>query len=298
MNYNPFVTGCSANPFVVNLSDTIRYLFSNSYVYYKWQRSNVGGTIWTDIPGASGSGLPIIINGQWQFVTNLAPFLATPADSGKYYRVIVATSAANLTGNCAYNDQSATMIRVINCGLLLATNFEQFKGQLVSEKGYLTWSASEETNIKNYDIEKSTDGITFNKISSVTAKNIAESFYNFTDPDNLNSDTYYRLKMNDADAVYKYSKVVHLGIAEDFEVKNIINPFRNSISMNVIVAKEGTLIITLHNEKGQLVKSLKVQINKGIDNIVLDNIEGPTGVYFLSLDFNNKTIKRKLVKMD
>ena len=144
----------------------------------------------------------------------------------------------------------------------------------------------------------STDGITFNKISSVTAKNIAESFYNFTDPDNLNSDTYYRLKMNDADAVYKYSKVVHLGIAEDFEVKNIINPFRNSISMNVIVAKEGTLIVTLHNEKGQLVKSLKVQVNKGIDNIVLDNIEGAVGVYFLSLDFNNKTIKRKLVKMD
>lgn len=298
MNYNPFVTGCSANPFVVNLSDTIRYLFSNSYVYFKWQRSNVGGTIWTDIPGASGSGLPIMVNGQWQFVTNLAPFLATPADSGKYYRVIVATSAANLTGNCAYNDQSATMIRVINCGLLLATDFQQFKGQLVSEKGYLTWSASNEDNIKNYDIEKSLDGIIFNKIESLTAKNIAESFYNFTDPDNITGDTYYRLKMNDGNAAYKYSKVVHLAITEDFEVKNIINPFKTTISIGVNVAKEGMLNITLHNEEGQLVKSLQVSIKKGIDNIVLDNITGPDGIYFLSMEFNNKTIRKKLVKLN
>ncbi|MEP7163990.1 MAG: T9SS type A sorting domain-containing protein [Ferruginibacter sp.] len=298
MNYNPVVLGCSANPFIVKLSDTIRYLFSNSYVYYKWQRSNVGGTIWADIAGASGMGLPTLVGGQWQFVTNLAPFLALPADSGKYYRVIVATSAANLIGNCAYNDQSATLIKVINCGLVLATDFQQFKGQLVSNKGYLTWSASNEENIKDYDIEKSVDGINFNKINSVTAKNIAESYYNFTDPDNIDGDTYYRLKMNDGNAAYKYSKVVHLGIPEDFAVKSIINPFKNSISINATVSKEGMLIITLHNEKGQLVKSLEVLINKGIDNIVLDNIQGPAGIYFLSLTYNNKTINQKLVKIN
>ena len=104
--------------------------------------------------------------------------------------------------------------------------------------------------------------------------------------------------MIDGNAAYKYSKVVHLAITEDFEVKNIINPFKTTISIGVNVAKEGMLNITLHNEKGQLVKSLQVSIKKGIDNIVLDNITGPDGIYFLSMEFNNKTIRKKLVKVN
>ena len=299
MNYNPFVLGCSANPFIVKLSDTIRCVY-NSFIYWKWQKSNVGGTIWNDLVGAgtSGVGVPVLVNGLYQYVTNLPPFLAYPADSGTYYRVIVATMLANLTGNCAFNDKSATMIKVINCGLVLATDFEQFKAQLVSNKGYLTWSASNEENIKNYEVEKSSDGVTFNAITSVTAKNIVESFYNFTDPDNINGNTYYRLKMTDANGLFKYSPVVFLTLNVDFEVKDIINPFRNMISANVKISKDGTLSTRLYNGAGQLIKSLKVAVNKGIDNIVLDNIEGPDGVYYLVFDFNNISVKRKLVKLN
>jgi uncharacterized repeat protein (TIGR01451 family) len=300
MNYNPIVLGCSANPFVVNLSDTIRYLFSNSYVYWKWQRSNVGGTIWTDLvgPGTSGIGTPVLVGGQYQFVTNLPPFLAVPSDSGRYYRVIVATSLANLTGNCAYNDGTATMIKVINCGIILATNIQQFKAQLVSGKGYLTWSASDEQNIKNYDIEKSNDGINFQKIASVEAKNISESYYNFTDPDNINGKTYYRLKMNDANGLYKYSTIVLVSTTMNFEIKNIINPFKNTISIDVIIPIEGIMNISLYNDNGQMIKNLQVTVNKGIDNIVLENINSPVGVYYLSIDFNNESVKKKLVKIN
>jgi len=300
MNYNPLVLGCSAAPFVVKLSDTIRYLFSNSYIFWKWQKSNVGGTIWSDLTGAgtSGTGTASLVGGQYQYVTNLPPFLATPADSGTYYRVVVATSAPNLTGSCAYNDGSSTLIKVINCGVVLATDFEQFKAQLVSDKAYLTWSSSAEKNIANYEIEKSTDGVNFNPISSVNGKNITEAFYNFTDPEIIAGDTYYRIKMIDKDGTYKYSSIAKLTKKLAFEVKSIINPFKNSISAQVIITENGVLNVSVYNEKGQLVKRLQVEVNKGIDNIVMDNIDGPNGIYFISFDFKNETIKRKLVKMN
>ncbi|RYZ43970.1 MAG: hypothetical protein EOP49_27610, partial [Sphingobacteriales bacterium] len=98
MNYAPIALGCSANPFAVYLSDTVRYAFNNSYIHFKWQISNVGGTVWTDMtgPGTSGVGIPTVVNGQYQYVTNLPPFLAYPADSGKYFRVFVATTVSQL----------------------------------------------------------------------------------------------------------------------------------------------------------------------------------------------------------
>ena len=300
MNYNPQVLGCSASPFVVNLSDTIRYLYSSSYVYFQWQVSNIGGTIWSNLtgPGTSGLGTPVLVGGQYQFVTNLPPFLASAADSGKYYRVIVATSAANLVGSCAFNDGSSTLIKVINCSVILNGNFTQFKGQLIQKNAYLTWSVSAEENLKMYEIEKSTDGINFEKISSLNAKNTTEASYNFTDPNNINGITYYRLKMTDMNGVYKYSSIIQLSTELSLEINNLNNPFKNIIKADVIVPKDGLLYVVLFNEKGQLIKNIKLPVTKGLNNIVVNNINSPNGVYFLSIDFNNEAIKRKLVKLN
>ncbi len=300
MNYNPLVLGCSASPFVVNLSDTITYFYSNSYVFFQWQRSNVGGTIWSNLigPGTSGMGLPVLVGGQYQFVTNLPPFLATLADSGRYYRVLVGTSVANLTGNCVYTDGHTTMIKVINCGIILKSNFTQFKAQLLLKKGYLTWSASNEEHLKNYEIEKSNDGINFEKLGSLNAKNTPDAYYNFTDPEYINGSRYYRLKMIDENGLYKYSQVILLSTELSFEVNNLKNPFRNSVKVDVIVPKEGILNITLFNDKGQLVKNVQFRVNKGLNNISIENIDAANGLYFLSFNYNNDSINRKLIKLN
>ena len=300
MNYNPFVLGCSASPFVVTLRDTVRYLYSNSYVHYKWQRSNVGGTVWTDLtgPGTSGVGTPTLVSGQYQYVTTLPPFLATAADSGRYYRVIVGTSVANLTGDCAYTDGHTTMIKVINCGIVLAGNFTQFKGQLLEKQSYLTWVATAEENLKTYEIEKSIDGTNFSKVGSVNAKNISEAYYNFTDAENTNGNSYYRLKMIDVNGLFKYSAIILLSNELSFEVNNVKNPFKNTIEADVIVPKEGKLNVILFNDKGQLIRNIQRKVNKGLNNIVVNNIEAPSGIYFLSIDFNNEAVKKKLVKIN
>ena len=300
MNYNPVVLGCSASPFSVYLSDTIRYVFSNSYVYYKWQRSNVGGTIWTDLagPGTSGVGTPSLVGGVYQFVTNLPPFLAFPSDSGRYYRVILATSAANLTGNCAYNDGSSTLIKVINCGLVLKTDFTQFTGQLLTKNAYLTWAMSDEQDIESYEIEKSSDGINFVKSNSVSAKNATESVYGFTDPEEISSSTYYRLKMIDKNGAYKYSKIILINVTNEFDVKNLVNPFYNTITADVIVPRSGVLYISLYDNQGKIVKNMQLNVHKGVNDIRLDGIDAPNGIYYLSFDYEDAAIKKKLIKIN
>ena len=300
MNYNPYVLGCQANPFAVYLRDTIRFAYNNSYIYFKWQKSNVGGTVWADLtgPGTSGIGSPALINGQYEYVTSLPPFLAYPADSGTYYRVIVATTAANLIGNCAHNDGSSTMIKVINCGLILQTNFNQFNGQLTNNKSFLNWTAVAEQNINKYEIEKSTDAVSFNMIASVIAKNTNEAIYNFSDPEIITGNTYYRVKMMNKDGLFKYSGIVLLSPNLILGVKPVKNPFRNIITTEVITPQDGYLNLSLFNNKGQLIMKKEEVARKGINHISIENIKAPDGIYFLFVNFKNETIKTKLVKVN
>jgi hypothetical protein len=284
----------------VNLRDTIRYIYNNSYVYYKWQKSNVGGTIWNNMtgPGTSGIGSPALVNGLYQFIATLPPFLAYPADSGTYYRVILATTAANLANNCAYNDGSTTMVKVINCGTVLSAVFNQFRGQLVDKRSFLTWATNGEEGLLDYEIEKSLDGNSFYRIASVPARNIAESYYNFTDPDPVYENTYYRLKMNDNDGRFKYSSTILLSPQLKLELKAFNNPFKTEINTEVIIPENGGLQIQLINDKGQSVKLIQQQVRKGLNEIKMADINGNNGIYFLVITYRNETIRVKLLRMN
>lgn len=302
MNYAPIVTFCKGYNYPLLLADTVRYLYTNSYVKFKWQQSNIGGTIWTDMtgPGTSGTGAPTMVNGQWQYTTSLPWFYVTGADSGRYYRVLVATTSGNLSSaTCAYTDGTTTMVKAITCGSTLTSNFTQFNGQIVSKNAYLTWAASTEDNLKSYEIERSTDGINFSYISAVNAKNISQAKYAYTDPDVLSNNNYYRIRIVDNNANYKYSNIILLNADLQFAVRTLLNPFKENISADVVIPTDGLISINVFNDKGQVIKSTKQLAKKGSNGIIISNLEKiSSGMYFLSVEFNNEVIKRKLIKVN
>jgi len=298
MNYNPYVLGCSNNPFVVNLADTIRYIHPNNYIYYKWQRSNVGGTIWSDVPGATGVGSTTLVNGLYQFIVNLPSFLATYADSGTYYRVITATTMENLSNNCAYNDQSKTMIKVIDCGGVLSSTQIQLKGKLADGKARLTWIINNEENIADYEIEKSTNGSWFEKISSQATDNRFNGTYSFTDDESINGYVYYRIKMVLHDGTFRYSTVVVLNKSMELKIKTVNNPFRESLAIEMITPGRGELTLKLYNDQGQVCAGKQVKIlQEGLQSISMNNIGCTSGFYVLVASMNNETVNRKLIKI-
>ena len=298
MNFQPYVIGCRERQFAVTLSDTIRFVY-NSYTYFKWQKSNVGGTIWTDMtgPGTSGVGTPVLVGGMYEYVTNLLTFWATAADSGTYYRVVVATTAANLNTVCAYKDGTSTMISAITCGVILNGSFTQFRGALNDKKATLSWSTANEENLSHYVIERSRNGRDYIPIGNVNARNIAAAHYNFTDPEEVNGDHYYRLMMVQPDGLFKYSSIVLLGSENYFAVNSVQNPFRHQILSEVIMPDNGTVNIVLHNDKGQQVKVYKKELKKGFNALVLDGLSGlANGMYFISFEYKNMFERRKLMR--
>ena len=303
MNFTPYVLGCSDHgPVAINFSDTIRYSYNGSYVYYKWQRSTDNGASWADIAGTTaGPATPVLVSGLWQYVTNYS-FLANGAtDSGFRYRVIVATTLGNLSsGTCAFTDGSYTYLRFIKCMGNLSADLVSFNGILINGKTKLSWSSSAENNFGYYDIEKSIDGRTFYKIGTVIGTHLNHLMqYDFSDDEKLNGTAFYRLAMVNSQGLAKYSNVVTLSTGKvTFEVKHVTNPFRNKITADFVVPETGETKVELYDIFGRLVFGQLIIAGTGLNSSSMQLPDLANGIYTIRLTYQNISIINRLMKAD
>lgn len=89
---------------------------------------------------------------------------------------------------------------------LLPIELISFTGVTGATGNLLHWETAEEVHFSHFDIERSTNGQTFTKISQSKAKG-SNSEYGFLDA-NPAHNTYYRLKINDIDGSFDYSNVI------------------------------------------------------------------------------------------
>jgi hypothetical protein len=156
---------------------------------------------------------------------------------------------------------------------------------LTGEVATITWNTVGEKNESYFEVEKSTDAVTFNKINEEAAKNTATASYSITD-NNVISTTYYRIKSVSEVGTVSYSNVAKL---------TTNNPSLTTISIYPNPVREN-LNITLSNgsASGSTYKARVLSIagkevmNVGNikatgSNITLGAINLASGVYILEL---------------
>ncbi len=116
MSYSPSVTPTVCANSTITIRDTVRSYY-NTYIQYKWQRSTDGGTNWVDIAGTTATASPVLVNGMYQFVAvyTVPPAWTILLNNGDLYRVVVATTVANLSGTCNYSDVIPVALTINNC---------------------------------------------------------------------------------------------------------------------------------------------------------------------------------------
>ena len=76
-----------------------------------------------------------------------------------------------------------------------------------------------------------------------------------------------------------------------------VNPFKNSIKMNVFVPSEGVIEFNLCDIFGNVVKKKTLELYKGNSQQTLDDLYNlPTGIYILRALFNGNVVQNKLIK--
>ncbi len=106
---------------------------------------------------------------------------------------------------------------------------------VVNKNGFagLTWQTVNEINLKQFEIQKSSDARTFTTITNVTAKNAASvNTYSFTDGKALAGTAYYRIKAVDNSGSFVYSGVVSI----NGKIAVNINVFPNPVANNLVLS--------------------------------------------------------------
>lgn len=162
----------------------------------------------------------------------------------------------------------------------LPVELTSFTSKLMNDKVQLNWSTKTELNNFGFDIERSTDGISFSKIGFVEGhgNSNSEKNYSFTDAPKSSSKYSYRLKQLDTDGKYEYSKIVEV----DYQVKpteyalsqNYPNPFNPSTVIKYQLPKDNFVSLKVYNAIGQEVANLVNEVK-------------PTGVYEVNFDASN-----------
>ena len=296
---NPFV--CDSN--TVDVGATISSYFNN-YVYYSWEKSTDNGATWTSTGVSGGPVSPTYNGSSWTYDVTYPTFVAYAADSGSQYRVVVASTSANLSNaSCSFSGGATITLTVDPCSYLLHTdNFMSFRGNNENNIAMLYWTTGQETDPFKYEIQKSMDGIRFYPIGEVAGyNNISAELnnYTFADPELLSGLTWYRVKMiNTAQNVYKYSKVIQLiDKKAGLKIESLVNPFKSEVKFDLISGLDGLVNVQILDQYQHVLKNATFNLVKGTNKITINNTDNlPAGVYILRVNSDTNTINKKIVK--
>jgi hypothetical protein len=169
----------------------------------------------------------------------------------------------------------------------------------------LNWTTTLESNLKGYEVERSLDGVYFDNIGFVAAKNQlgATQQYQFAnDIATVQKDVvFYRLHIVDIDGKARYSNIVSVRKDKkgNTQLAIVPNPARDVAQLRLEVTKPAQGQLAIADATGRLVRQQTVNLASGSNNILLNNLSGLLpGIYTVKLLAGNETYTEKLVIKD
>jgi hypothetical protein len=157
----------------------------------------------------------------------------------------------------------------------------------------MKWDVGEETDVREYQVERSTNAAYWETAGVVAAK--GKSVYVFTDNNVPARTMYYRVKSVDIDGRYKYSGVIR--IDGDNSYGNDLSVYPVPSKNDIIVQHKklrGQAKITISSLNGTVVKT--IQPTPGSSHTPVNITTLSPGMYILKLDDETGWQSIKLIK--
>lgn len=222
-------------------------------------------------------------------------FYSTP---GTYLVGLTVTDALGCTVS------SSVIIDVANCTVLLPVGLVSFKAQLNGDKDKvdLTWVTNSEENNDYFTVEKSVNGVTWEKLGDKkgAGNSTIMQYYEMRDDLPYFPVTYYRLRQTDFSGAYKYSEVVTT--TYDAKMRSVLishlapNPAKEYLSFAYTGSDfDNSLTVDVFNELGQKMYSTEISDIFQNMQIAIDTREFGNGVYQLLISQKDASEVQKFV---
>lgn len=173
--------------------------------------------------------------------------------------------------NAGKEDPSPGSVTV-SYSAVLPVNFLHVSALKQSSAIAVSWQVGQQTDLLNYEVERSANGTHFTKIGTVAVNNTLR--YTFTDATPLVGVNFYRIKAMDWTGTYKYSSIIRLSLNDKGNMQVYPNPVKDVLT---VTGLSGKGYINIFSPDGKLLDRVLVQ-----SNTITYNATGlKQGVYLL-----------------
>ncbi len=161
------------------------------------------------------------------------------------------------------------------------------QAHLQNQTAHLTWRTETETNNAGFEIQRSKDGIQWQRIGWQAGQgNTSTPYsYTYTDENPLSGTSYYRLKQLDFDGNFSYSNIADLHYERNTSINVYPNPVRDMLYINTELPVQQAIIFDTTG------KSINAQIsNNAIDVSTLN-----AGIYTLQITIGDGIFYEKIL---
>jgi len=148
----------------------------------------------------------------------------------------------------------------------------------------LQWVVTEEQNIARYELERSVDGITYQRVGTkLPVNSTTQITYTLNDPVGAGaSEFYYRLKIADNDGSFTYSSVIFIRFASKTKIAVLNNPFRDMIMLQYNMSRDQKIAMAMYNASGALLRKQEYNATAGSGTYSVSGFDDlPAGIYYL-----------------
>jgi hypothetical protein len=223
-------------------------------------------------------------------VNNASMFYAVPT---------VSTAQNNISGSGI----SGLSISTTANNVALPVKFTSFSATKKDNDAILSWVVENETAlVTNYEVERSIDGIKFDKINNIAKNAGANNIYNIIDP-NLSAIKnsgiiYYRIKQMDINGEFVYSDIKNVRINEKGTlITTFPNPVADFTTLKIDVLETADATISLINVDGKQLQTSTLKAAKGLNLKKIDMNNLPKGDYLLKVVIGTEVQTIKVVKL-
>ena len=157
----------------------------------------------------------------------------------------------------------------------------------------IDWKTTCEINVKEFIVEKSSNGVEFSPINTVAAINTSAAEKNYQSIDNsINSNIiYYRVKVVNNNGKIEYSNVVAIKTTTKHSFEVVTNPVLNKdLKIQLSNLQKGSYSLEIINAIGQKMQQVNLQLdNNNISKTIQLSQSISTGLYFVKLSGLNIT---------
>lgn len=159
----------------------------------------------------------------------------------------------------------------------------------------LAWSTTSELNNAGFEIQRSTNGTSFDSIGFVSASTLPSGAnYSFIDNNPVGTRVYYRLKQVDVDGLrFTYSTIKYVDFSSDGKTMIYPNPAKSIINISSTHEFSPATIATIYSYSGRVIK--KILYRNLINGIDISNIS--KGNYFIKIEDGSAKFQLSFIKI-